>query len=94
MDRNNYKSLWDEQDFMTEQMWLYLSQRLKKKPKFTPKLTLHCFKCGDKINSSYEGEMVWCTCGSCAIDETTHYHRVTGYEGEFELITKDCGELK
>lgn len=45
-----------------------------------------CLKCGDRVKSSYEGEFVWCKCGSAAIDSTRHYTRGIG---ELKLIPRD-----
>lgn len=48
--------------------------------------TGECLKCGDKVQSSYEGEFVWCRCGSAAIDSTRYYTRGIG---ELRLVARD-----
>ncbi len=59
---------------------------------FKAKHIIHCLLCDDKVWSRWEGEMKWCKCGKCAIDETSHYFRTVGEKGEFEIIDKQDKE--
>lgn len=60
-------------------------------PPFKHKYLMHCLLCDDTIFSEYEGEMKWCKCNSCAIDETSHYYRAIGEVGKY-VVTDKIGE--
>lgn len=39
---------------------------------------VRCRKCDDIIESKYRHDMVWCKCGSVAVDGGKDYQRLTG----------------
>ena len=39
---------------------------------------IKCKKCGDIIESKFTHDMVWCKCGSVAVDGGKEYQRLTG----------------
>ena len=44
---------------------------------------IKCAKCGDVIYSKYDGQMVSCSCGAIAVDQTPHYSRYIGNMPDF-----------
>jgi len=43
-----------------------------------------CNKCGDSIQSKYEGQFVTCKCGAISVDQTRHYSRFIGNMDDFK----------
>ena len=50
------------------------------------KAKLRCNKCGDIIESKHRHDMVWCGCGAVAIDGGKDYIKITGNNGDFEIV--------
>ena len=50
------------------------------------KVKLKCTKCGAIIESKYRHDMVWCDCGAIAIDGGSEYTKITGNNGDFEVM--------
>lgn len=53
--------------------------------------TIKCKKCGDIVDGGYKGRLVWCSCESCAIDETEYYARIMGDREDYEIIRGGAG---
>ena len=54
---------------------------------------LYCKKCKDSVFSFSTHSMNWCKCESCAIDGGFDYTKITGNEGDFELIVSDVSSI-
>lgn len=52
------------------------------------KNAIKCLKCGDVIESTYRHEMVWCSCGSCAVDGGLDYLRRCGNPDEWKDMSE------
>lgn len=48
--------------------------------------TIKCKKCGDVIDGELKGRLIWCSCESCAIDETEYYSRIIGDAENYEVV--------
>ena len=75
----------------TEAIMSYmLKQGHIKKPKPLENVVqLYCNKCCDTIHSSYSGEYVSCKCGKIGVDQTEHYTRMIGNEGDYLVVNKE-----
>lgn len=45
---------------------------------------VRCKKCDDIIESTYTHNMVWCKCGSIAVDGGSEYQRLTWTDGKMD----------
>ena len=90
MDKDEKRSEDYIDDFLLAALYFHRKdhQKLPRRSPFKAKHILHCLLCDDKLWSRWEGEMKWCECGKCAIDETSHYYRTVGEKGEFEMIDR------
>ena len=52
---------------------------------------IKCKKCGDIIDGELKGRLIWCSCESCAIDETEYYARIIGDAENYEVVEGDSG---
>ena len=50
---------------------------------------IKCKKCGDIVEGGYRGRLVWCSCESCAVDETEYYARIIGDPENWEHVEGD-----
>lgn len=50
---------------------------------------IKCKKCGDIIESKSRHDMVWCKCGSVAIDGGNNYIKISGDINSVEIIKGD-----
>ena len=54
-------------------------------------MKIKCKKCGEIIDGELKGRLIWCSCESCAIDETEYYTRIIGDLEDYERIEGDSG---
>ena len=75
----------------TEAIMSYmLKQGHIKKPKQLAKtMYLQCTRCEDIIHSRYSGEYVSCKCGAIGVDQTHHYTRMIGNEGDYLVVNNE-----
>ena len=53
--------------------------------------TIKCKKCGDIVDGGYKGRLVYCSCESCAVDETEYYARIIGDADGWEIVEGESG---
>jgi len=70
-----------------------LKQGHIKKPKQLENVVqLYCNKCCDTINSKWSGDYVSCKCGAIGVDQTHHYTRMIGNEGDYLVVNNEDNE--
>lgn len=62
---------------------------VKNKAPLKNTIHLQCTHCNDTIHSSYSGEYVSCKCGKIGIDQTHHYTRMIGNEGDYLVVKQE-----
>lgn len=55
-------------------------------------MKIKCKKCNTIIEGDKKGHLIWCSCGSCSIDETCYYYRINGNPGDYEEIKENENE--
>lgn len=61
-----------------------------KKPKPLENVVqLYCNKCYDTVHSRWSGDYVSCKCGAIGVDQTHHYTRIIGNEGDYLVVNNE-----
>jgi len=47
---------------------------------------IKCNNCGDILEGDKRGTYIQCSCGKCAIDETSYYYRIIANREDFEIL--------
>ena len=72
-----------EKDLAAYYEYLLKKGYIKKPKPLENVVQLYCNKCYDTVHSKWSGDYVSCKCGAIGVDQTHHYTRMIGNEGDY-----------
>jgi hypothetical protein len=78
-----------EKDIAVYYDYLLKNGFIKKPKPLENVVQLYCNKCYDTVHSRWSGDYVSCKCGAIGVDQTHHYTRIIGNEGDYLVVNNE-----
>lgn len=78
-----------EKDLAVYYEYLLKKGFIKKPKPLENVVQLYCNKCCDTVHSKWSGDYVSCKCGAIGVDQTHHYTRIIGNEGDYLVVNNE-----
>ena len=78
-----------EKDIAVYYEYLLKKGYIKKHKPLENVVQLYCNKCYDTVHSKWSGDYVSCKCGAIGVDQTHHYTRIIGNEGDYLVVNNE-----
>ena len=78
-----------EKDLAVYYEYLLKKGFIKKAKPLENVVQLYCNKCYDTVHSKWSGDYVSCKCGAIGVDQTHHYTRIIGNEGDYLVVNNE-----